>query len=193
MARRTVYLIRHGQHDSKNRSPDRREGGLTALGRRQARLAARRLSGLPIRAIYTSDLHRAAETAAILAEKFPRSPLRASRLLRECIPIIPARYGEYFTAHHAADDLDRDRRQAIKAFERFFKPSRGADCYEIVVCHGNLIRYFACRALHVTPEAWIDMDTHNCGITEITIEANSMKLVSFNDTGHLPGTLRTFV
>ncbi|QYO67907.1 histidine phosphatase family protein [Leptolyngbya sp. 7M] len=66
--------------------------------------------------------------------------------------------------------------------------------HEIIVCHGNLIRYLACRAMEISPEVWANLDHHNCGISEILIkEDNQTVLISHNDTGHLPYSMRTFV
>ena len=37
--------------------------------------------------------------------------------------------------------------------------------YDVVVCHGNVIRYMALRALQLPPEAWLRLCTFNCSIT----------------------------
>ena len=37
--------------------------------------------------------------------------------------------------------------------------------YEIVVAHGNVIRYMVCRALQLPPEAWLRFSTFNCSLT----------------------------
>lgn len=58
---------------------------------------------------------------------------------------------------------------------------------DVLVCHGNLIRYFVCRILQVSLDAWVNMDTLNCGVSTIQIQPNgNCKLIAFNDTGHLP-------
>jgi broad specificity phosphatase PhoE len=193
MTKRVIYLVRHGQYDSK-RPSDQLEGSLTAAGKKQARLTARRLSDLPIDVIHHSDLRRAAETAAIIAEQFPGVPLRAAHLLRECIPSVPPRYTQHaYFAGVAAEDLARQRRQVERAFLRYFKMARGADRHEIIVCHGNVIRYFVSRVLGAPTEAWTNMDVYHCGITEVALEPWWTRLVSHNDIGHLPRALKTFV
>ena len=58
--------------------------------------------------------------------------------------------------------------------------------YEIIVGHGNVIRYFVCRALQLPPEAWLRLSVFNCSITYVTIQPNgyvSVRMVG--DSGHL--------
>jgi len=69
MVRRTIYLVRHGQH--QRIEPDephghltmeqanQLDGGLTSLGIEQAELTAQRLSAYPISAVHCSSLPRA--------------------------------------------------------------------------------------------------------------------------------------
>jgi serine/threonine-protein phosphatase PGAM5 len=186
-------LIRHGQHDSKNDDNDKLGGGLTSIGVEQAKLTAQRLRSLPISAIYCSTLRRAAETAEVIAQEFPDIPLQRSRKLRECIPCIPPIpvYIEYL-AQVPAEEIAQYKYQAERAFDRYFKRARGNDKYEIIVCHGNLIRYFVCRVLGVQPEAWGSMDICNCGISTALVKPDGrMILVCHNDVGHLPDHLIT--
>ncbi|KAJ7386965.1 Serine/threonine-protein phosphatase pgam5, mitochondrial [Desmophyllum pertusum] len=46
------------------------------------------------------------------------------------------------------------------------------DSVEIYVCHGNVIRYFLCRVLQLSPEGWLRMSIGHCGITWVTIRPN---------------------
>ena len=188
MATRTIYLIRHGQYEFKG---SHLADGLTPLGVEQAQLTAQRCSSLPITAIHCSTLRRAVDTAEIIARELSGIPLQRSRLLWECIPCIPRTFAELFV-DIPAEKVAQDREQAERAFDRYFKCARGKDKYEIVVCHANLTRYFVCRVLQLEPEAWVDMDMSNCGISTVLIESSGrMALVSHNDVGHLPHHLRT--
>ena len=57
---------------------------------------------------------------------------------------------------------------------------------EIIVCHGNVIRYCALRALQLPPEAWLRLMVPNASITTITITADGDALLSgLGDAGHL--------
>lgn len=188
MATRTIYLIRHGEHDSENDPSDKLGSSLTPIGVEQAKLTAQRLRSLPIGAIYCSILRRAAETAEIIAREFPDAPLQRSRGLRECYPCVPPipAYIEYF-AQVPAEEIAQGKEQAEKAFDTYFKRARGKDKHDILISHGNLIRYFVCRVLGVQPETWGKMDICNCGISAVLIKSDGKRiLVSHNDVGHLP-------
>lgn len=189
---RVIYLVRHGQFKIDDHPADGLEGGLTTLGRQQARRTAQRLRRLPIHTIYHSDLRRAAETAAIIARAIPSAPVRASSLLRECTPVIPTAFLERFAAY-PPEEFEADRVQAEAAFDRFFQPLRRGVRHEVVVCHGNLIRYFVCRLLHVNPAAWGYMDVRQCSITEVVLHPAWSRVVALGDVGHLPFNLWTYL
>ncbi|MGH2522771.1 MAG: histidine phosphatase family protein [Anaerolineales bacterium] len=193
MAQRILILVRHGQYDSEMHPADGLGGSLTALGKRQARLIARRLSALPIRVIHHSTLRRARETAEIISARFSDVPLRPSRLLCECTPCIPLGFTEHFS-HLSPETIEQEGQQAQRAFEKYFRQARRGERHEVVVCHGNIIRYFVCRALQVPPEAWANTDIHHCGLSQVEIRPDGrVKLISHNDTGHLPESMRTYV
>ena len=46
------------------------------------------------------------------------------------------------------------------------------DQYDVIVCHGNVIRYFTCRALQLPPEGWLKLATFNCGMTHLAIRSH---------------------
>ena len=65
--------------------------------------------------------------------------------------------------------------------------------FEIIVCHANVIRYFACRALQIPPEAWLRLCTFNCSLTYFTIRATgSVSCRMLGDIGHLGLSRSTF-
>lgn len=86
----TIYLMRHGQsrHNAafENGATSIREGELgsklTELGKEQARQAAEQLAETHFDAIYSSDYHRAHQTAKIIAKPRKMTPT-AIRELRE--------------------------------------------------------------------------------------------------------------
>jgi len=207
MATRHLYLVRHGQREP-GPGPDALGPGLTVLGWKQAHQAARRLSTLKIDVIQTSSLRRTMETAQILAVEQASLPIRPTRLLWECVPALPELVLQWFKEHPEPDTerlpepirpwrgiladlegpehLEADFEQANQAWEKYFIPAKGKDRHDIIVCHGNLIRYFVLRALQAPPEGWINMDIYNCSICEIVVETNGRaRLISHNDSGHL--------
>lgn len=200
MASRSIYLVRHGQYqrlfpdelasDSTMEQAVRVDGGLTTLGIEQAKLTARRLSPYPVSAIYCSSLPRAVQTAEIIAQEFPGIPLRRTRILWECIPCVPPLFSEFYS-DVPSEEIARGREQAEEAYGRYFKRARGKDKCEIMVCHGNLMRYFVSRVLEVEPETWGKMGIFNCGISQVTISHRCTGVVCHNDSGHLPEDERT--
>lgn len=191
MASRYIYLVRHGQYDPDALCHDELEGSLSKLGKQQARKTAKALQNLPITAIHCSTLRRAAETAELIAAVFPDVKVNRTRRLWESIPYVSEDMRQQFQNFLPAQ-LKKQAERSEKAFEHYFKPTRGKDKHEILVTHGNLVRYFVCRALRVDPAAWTHMDCHNCGITRIRVnEFGDTFLITYNDTGHLPSNLRT--
>jgi len=182
MGMRRLLFLRHGQYDEDD------TGELTPLGMKQARITARALAAEPLDVIHTSTLLRARQTAAIIAEVFPHLTPRASSLLCEAIPTkLPKRL-----AHHVEPGrVAKDRVRVAKAAKRLFRPARSGRT-ELVVCHGNIIRYLFCVSLGVKPETWIRLHTHHCGLTEIVVlPSGQLRGVRYNDLGHLPHALRT--
>jgi serine/threonine-protein phosphatase PGAM5 len=65
--------------------------------------------------------------------------------------------------------------------------------YEIIVCHGNVIRYFFMRALQLPPEAWLRLCTFNCSLTYFTIRSGGgVSCRMLGDIGHLDMDHTTF-
>ena len=80
----TILLARHGESDWNHvgRWQGHADRPLTDLGREQARELAERLASTELDAVYSSDLERARETAAIVAQPH-RLPVRELAALRE--------------------------------------------------------------------------------------------------------------
>jgi probable phosphoglycerate mutase len=86
-----LWLVRHGEstwnarglaqgHDDQAR--------LTSRGLRQARAVAIQLRDRPIRALYSSDLRRALQTAAPLASALGLTVTRDARLRERCLGVL---------------------------------------------------------------------------------------------------------
>lgn len=93
------------QHAEKKRRPG--DPGLTAAGRRQAARTAERLRHLGVRAVFTSPLRRARETAAPIASR-SGLPLQEDVRLRERMNWDASRSAEDFLRDWAASVEDRD-------------------------------------------------------------------------------------
>lgn len=203
MAVRVIYLVRHGQYhilqpkktaeDDCAPSDIDLDGGLTEIGIEQATLTAQRLKDLPINAIFTSTLPRAIQTGEIIAREFPSIRSQQDDLLRECLPGLTPRLSVRFTLRSLdlANRAVEGRLQADDVFERYFRYSFRDDRREVIVCHGNLIRYLVTRALGAPPELWTNFDIRNCGISEIHIRPEGPLVLAHSDVGHLPVRLHT--
>ena len=94
------------------------------------------------------------------------------------------------------DTTERDKcvENLEKAFKKYFIPSPDLDDRnDIIVCHGNVIRYFVTKVLKVDPMSWLQMSIANCSLTIIRIKPDgAMTLDTFSDYGHIPENMRTF-
>ena len=149
-ATHTLYLIRHGAYVADRNADPQLGPGITALGVAQARLIAARLSGAGVAfdSMTSSTLQRARDTAAVMHETLASVPVAQSALLRECTPPgLEAAEGE------VASEQTACARQLDQAFAEFFTVARNAKRNDILVAHGNVIRYLVMKALKVNPHA----------------------------------------
>ncbi|KAK7200494.1 phosphoglycerate mutase family member 5 [Novymonas esmeraldas] len=140
-------------------------------------------------AVHVSDMTRAKQTANLILEAFPaevRRRMDVDPQLRERIPcaVQPPRS---FSAS------EEDMRVAEAVFERYFhRPTESASSVEVIVGHGNMIRYLTMRALQLPPEAWLRTSLPHCSITSITIRGTGhVSLVGMGSYGHLPPDMVT--
>ena len=186
--------MRHGQYDEVE------TGSLTPLGRRQAARTALALRHLRVDVIWHSTLVRAEETAQIVAEKHKGVRVRKSAWLSE---VIPTALPSALKITVERGRVGKDRVRADRAFRMLFRPSKAART-ELVVCHGNLIRYLVCCALGIERKLWTRLDATHCGLTEFRVlraprksgagtlvRGGVVRVVRYNDVGHLPPRMRT--
>ena len=190
---RTIYLIRHGEYDQTDTSDSDVGKKLTPLGVAQARLLSARLKGMPVKftLLTSSTMTRARETAMVINEDFPELNQQQSSLIREC---TPPTWRKDIMADETEPDLNMCIENLEKAFREYFVPSPDdKDRNDIIVCHGNVIRYFVTKALKADPMSWLQMSITNCSLTIIRIFPDgTMKLDTFSDYGHIPENMRTF-
>lgn len=95
----------------------------------------------------------------------------------------------YFFSIPIFKQFFQDGARIESAFRKYFhraNPSQTKDSYEILVCHGNVIRYFVCRALQFPPEGWLRFSLYNCSLTWVAIKPSGHVIVYMvGDTGHL--------
>ena len=167
----TLWFVRHGEStwNASGLVQGQAEGSvLTARGRREAARAAEQLGRARISAIWTSDLERAHETAAIIGHVL-HLPLRYERALRERnFGTAEGRpLSELSTAVSGIEGdrvVDADVRppegESLRAMYRrvaAFMDDAAADAAEdaVVVTHGGVIRMAQAYAEGIGVDAMI--------------------------------------
>ena len=183
---RTIVLVRPGHYAADPAADPKLGPGLTPFGVTQARQVGARLAAWPqtFDATYVSPLQRARDTANAIGKDLPDRSFEVVPDLAECTP--PTRRADIMAGEDAAE-LAACQAQLERLFAAYFTPSPDGDRTELMVCHGNVIRYLVTRALGVDPTAWLGMSVGHASITRIRIEADgSFKVLSVGDVGHLP-------
>lgn len=185
---RTLYLVRHGHYDPVRGGDDQVVMGLNPLGREQAAFVAERLATLPVKfsAVVSSELTRARETGDIIATHLGFTCARTPHLNETLPPGRGIRDDQVWPS--AAEHLDA-------SWKHFSQPlaADAANTHEMLVCHGNVIRWFVCRALGVPTEHWTQMEIANGSITMIQIRPDgSVRLQAFNEFAHVPVEKQTW-
>jgi serine/threonine-protein phosphatase PGAM5 len=101
-----------------------------------------------------------------------------------------------------ASSEKRGRLEGVKSLFRRNKNGTGSHYegeppenheFEIIVAHGNVIRYFFCRALQLPPESWLRLCTLNCSLTYFTVRSSgTVSCRMMGDCGHLEPSETTF-
>jgi broad specificity phosphatase PhoE len=204
MATATFYVIRHGQTDSnrEQRFQGHADVPLNPVGRQQAADLGRQLAGLPLAAIYSSDLSRCLETARALAAHFPGLPLSLEPRLREVnfgsiagltVDEARQRFPQWWAEREAnpatarppggesfLDVIDRVCQAADEIAARH--PGEAV----ALVTHGGAVRALVCRTLGMPPEFRDRIVPGNCGVTVLRW-GQRPRLLAFNCTGFQVG------
>ncbi|KAM3718961.1 Serine/threonine-protein phosphatase Pgam5 [Dirofilaria immitis] len=159
-SKRNIILIRHGQyfmdHNHKNYL------SLTPLGQEQAKYVGQRLasSGLKFDSVIMSTMARAEETAKLILDELPPTSAKSDPLLEEGAPFPPEPPSKHWRPKHKA---------AFRKYIHRASWKQKDDSWELIVCHGNVIRYFVCRALQFPPEGWLRMSVDPLAILVICL------------------------
>jgi len=210
-ASRVMVLVRHGQYNLSGKVDEERF--LTELGQRQADATGQRLSQLYATYLEKNDsngkdvtdkrnfklvkstMTRATETANIILKHLPQDIQQSScDLIREGAPCPP----EPPISHWEPEPQEfwEEGARIEAAFRKYFhraEPSQDKTSVDVLVCHGNVIRYFVCRALQFDPRAWLRMAVHNGSITILIIRPTGrVSLLELGGAGHFPPDMLTF-
>ena len=166
---------------------------LTPLGIAQTRLLSTRLKSMSVEftSLISSTMTRARQTAMVINQKFPELDLIQDSLIYEC---TPPTWREDVMEDESESELINCKENIEKAFKKYFVPSPDQkDRHDLIVCHGNVIRYLVTKVLNVETMSWLQMSITNCSLTIIRIKPDGkMKLDTFSDYGHIPENMRTF-
>jgi serine/threonine-protein phosphatase PGAM5 len=181
---RTLYLVRHGAYVSDPKANPDTGPALTPLGIAQARLIGARMAGMPVHfdSMTSSTMTRAHETAAIMHEVLKDVPFDSNPLLSECTPPLSRSVpGE------SEKEMAECASRLDAVFSKYFTPSANADRNELLVCHGNVIRYLVMKALQADPKGWPGMTVAHASLTIVRVRPDgSMSVIGVGDIGHLP-------
>jgi 2,3-bisphosphoglycerate-dependent phosphoglycerate mutase len=200
-----ILAIRHGQTawNADARIQGHTDIGLDAVGQWQAERLAAALAGEELHAVYSSDLSRARQTAAPLAERAglelrldaglrerafgefeglsfaqieQRWPDQAARWRRRD-PDFGARGGETLAAFY---------RRSIEAITRLVAPHLGQAV--AIVTHGGVLDSLHRAATRVGLESQRTWLLGNTSVNRLLHGADGLVIVSWNDESHLEGS-----
>lgn len=187
----TIVLVRHGNYVADANADERLGPHLSPIGVAQAHLAAAALKTLPrFDGLYASPMLRARDTAAVIGkDAWPERAFEVVDDLAECTP--PTTLGDV-ARHEKPDAMAACKARLDRMYARFFTAAEGRDRSDLLVCHGNVIRYLVTRALGVDTNAWLAMSIGNASFTTIRIDGDGRAhVIAVGDVGHLPPDLRT--
>ncbi len=212
-----LLLVRHGEtvanRDRIIQGP-RIDAPLSTLGRQQASCLADALAGEPLRAIYTSPLVRARETAEAVLSR--HADARAG--LHLPLQVVPELY-EFDYGHFAGrtyDDTRDEMDQVLDAWKLGFvgeampggesailaqhriRPfverlaQEAAAATIAVVAHGRINRILAATLTGAGLQRLEEFPQSNAAISEFEVGADGVEVVRLNDTRHLDITSDAF-
>jgi broad specificity phosphatase PhoE len=203
MTLRRLLLARHGQtgHNSERRFTGWADPPLTRRGRAEARALGRHLRDQPIDAVYSSDLRRAMETAALATAGRDGGEPIADPALRE------ANFGEWqgLTFDEARDRNPAEAEALLARSIDFCAPGgetipqvharitkfagilheRHHGATVLIVASGGPLQILVAELFAMPIEAHWRLGMHNCALTIINFVQGEPLLTLLNDRSHL--------
>jgi len=204
---RTLYLVRHAETlwNRSGRYQGQTDVPLSEEGYRQARLLASRLARRagrePFDALWSSDLLRARQTAAVLGEALGLA-VRVHPGLREMD------FGAWEGLTQA--EIERSFPESLEAYRRDPVHARppGGECFAevvervgaafadilgeewrraVVVAHGASLKGWLGTLFGWDPARRRRLLMANTGLTIVKLQGEQARLVTYNDASHLEG------
>ena len=197
-----LLLVRHGETtwNAEHRYIGRTDLPLSGEGRRQARALADRLASEPISAVYTSDLRRALETAAVIASAHGL-PVRSDPRLREMdfglweglsAAEVERHYAAELAAWRAGLGLAPPGGETLTAVAARVQAvlDEIAERHRLhtvaIVAHGGTLQMVLFLSLGIPPRGGWVFHMYNASLSEVRLDRDGAALIRLNDTHHLP-------
>jgi alpha-ribazole phosphatase len=197
-----LVLVRHGETvwNRDRRIQGHTDIGLSEEGHEQARRVASRLAREPIRAIYTSDLSRACQTARPVAKTLGL-PVNMSPLLREVgfgawegltVAEVEARWPEEYAAWRQdsvsyrppdGEQIEELQERTLACVAEILTAHPGESV--VVVGHGGSVKAILCGLMGFPLSLWRRLRVDNTGVSRLLFSPLGPTLTLFNDTSHL--------
>lgn len=207
LAPTTLILLRHGETEwnlSGRWQGQAADTPLTALGREQARIVARRLRSYPIDAIYSSNLLRAFETAEIVGQALGVAPIAEPALRESDIGAwtgltwdeITVRFPAEVAAMVAGQDVRRGGGETYAELQARLAAAAEAIAARhpgqtvLLVSHGAALRSLVA---HVLDASLTQLNRiaigGNTALSVLQMRHGHLRLVSYNDSAHMDNGL----
>jgi serine/threonine-protein phosphatase PGAM5 len=139
--------------------------------------------------VFCSDFRRARETADDIAAILGLAAARDT-LLRECTPSTDR---EDIMKREKSADVATCEARLDAAWKAHMVPATGGDQHDVLVCHGNVIRWWVARTVGMDMKRWLSMDIGNGSLTVVAVRSDGTpRLVSYSDVGHIPVDVQTW-
>ena len=201
-----LYLIRHGQSagNAEGRFGGHSATPLSPLGLHQAELTAQSLAKEKIGAIYSSDLHRAVQTAEPLAKLLEMEIIATSDFRERHVGVLEGLTFDEAKNQHPTDYYalvnrkighvitnGESYRQLLnrtnKALDKIMREHRGKKI--VIFSHTGAICFMTLQLLGAIHRRTYNppwLVTSNCGINRFEFRgSNNVRLLAVNDTRHL--------
>lgn len=200
-----LYLLRHGATPPNLVDPPVMQGDgvdepLAPIGREQAARVATLLGERPIRAVYSSPMLRAMETASLVAERhgLPVEPVEGLREVKVGVwegsnwPDVERRYPNEYRAFRAdpgrngypgGENLRQLLDRVTASLEALMERHVGAEV--VVSAHSVVNRVYVGSLLGIALADGYFLPQANCCVNVVRWRAGEARLLAFNSLNHL--------
>jgi probable phosphoglycerate mutase len=200
-----IILVRHGETDwnASGRIQGHNDTPLNAVGREQARRAAQRLAAEPVRGLYSSDLARSSETAAIIGQALGLAVVTSPRLrerrygawegltsaeIQACDPELFAEW-QTRSPNFAPPEGETRAQLLTRAFAELQTIARRhVGEVVVVVTHGGLCYVLLEHILGSVNGDRREFTFGNASIHTLEVIGERWSVISMNEIVHLQGT-----